>query len=289
MKRDKYLKQEFSTLNDFLGLVEAYEEIAAIRMRKVKKSVLSRREYMQGLNDAFAYVVYAYKSYKSFLEKKFKKQLADQHVLSTNGKNVAVFVSSNTGLYGDIIRKTFDIFVNDKLEPNTDVVVIGRLGKVLYETVYPGREFTYFDMSDRGLDEENIKKMLDFIINYANVTIYHGVFKSILTQDAEKTQLTGEVMKIADSLKSTDIQFLFEPSVEKIAEYFEKQILGLLFEQSMFESSLSKFASRMVSLDSAAENINSKLYSLNFDLKKGKHKKINSGIQANLAGGVLWN
>ncbi|EKD94848.1 MAG: hypothetical protein ACD_25C00197G0001, partial [uncultured bacterium] len=75
---------------------------------------------------------------------------------------------------------------------------------------------------------------------------------------------------------------------KNVAEYFEKQILSLIFEQALFESSLSKFASRMVSLDSAAANINQKIGRVDFDVKKAQHRAINSGIQGNLAGGGLW-
>ena len=53
MKRIKELKEELISLEEFLTMVEAYEEISALRMRKVKKSVLKRREFMQGLNEAF--------------------------------------------------------------------------------------------------------------------------------------------------------------------------------------------------------------------------------------------
>ena len=50
MKRIKELKEDLISLGEFLTMVEAYEEISALRMRKVKKSVLKRREFMQGLN-----------------------------------------------------------------------------------------------------------------------------------------------------------------------------------------------------------------------------------------------
>ena len=64
MKRIKELKEELISLEEFLTMVEAYEEISALRMRKVKKSVLKRREFMQGLNEAFAYIAFSYKVFK---------------------------------------------------------------------------------------------------------------------------------------------------------------------------------------------------------------------------------
>lgn len=283
MKRIKFLKLELASMGDFLTMIEAYEEISATRMRKVKKSILERREFMQGLNEAFGYIAQAYKIYKDSLKNKVKEE-----ILNTNGKNVSVFLSSNTGLYGDVVRSTFDLFENDIRKKETDLVIVGRMGKKYYDASGLKKPYEYFDMSDSGIDEPNVKKLLDHIVNYAAVVVYHGVFKSILYQEASETHVTGEVMKIEQGLDSYDTRFLFEPSVEKVAEHFEKQISSLIFEQAVFESSLSKFASRMVSLDKAAENIDSKIGFLGFNLKKSKHKDINSNLQSSIFGGALW-
>lgn len=285
MRTEKFLKNELLDLEGFLNMVEAYEEISAIRMRKVKKSVLSRREFLQGLNEAFSYIIYSYSSYRKSLKKKLVED-----IFINNGKNVLVLLSSNTGLYGDIILRTFAMFVEEvKNSPdNTDVVVTGRLGKRLYDSSGLKKPYTYFEISDTASNDENIKKLLDYITNYNSVNVYHGVFKSILVQEPQKTYLTGEIMKIESSMDKYNISFIFEPSVEKVAKYFEKQIMSLIFEQSVFESGLSKFASRMVSLDTAASNISIKTEGMGFELKKSKHKKTNSAIQENILGGALW-
>ena len=50
MKSLRSIKDELEYLNSFQLMVESYEEIAALRMRKVKKFILERREFMKGLN-----------------------------------------------------------------------------------------------------------------------------------------------------------------------------------------------------------------------------------------------
>jgi F-type H+-transporting ATPase subunit gamma len=285
MRTEKYIKDDLGDMSGFLNMIEAYEEISAIRMRKVKKSVLARRDFLLGLNEAFSYIIYSFYTYRKLMKKK-----AGSDILNTNGRSVMVLLSSNTGLYGDIILKTFSLFNEDakKIDNKTDIVVTGRLGRKLFDTSGPKKEYKYFDLSDSVTTEDSVKDLLNYITNYTNVTVYHGVFKSILTQDPQKTYLTGKVMDIESNLKGYDASFIFEPSVEEVAEYFEKQILSLIFEQSLFESSLSKFASRMVNLDVAASNISTRLSSLGFELRKAKHKKTNKSIQENISGGSLW-
>lgn len=284
MRRIKDLKEELNSLGDFLTMVEAYEEISALRMRKVKKLVLKRREFMQGLNDAFAYIAFSYKIFKKTVKGKY----ADA-ILNTNGKKCLVLLSSNTGLYGDIIRKTFDLFVSSfDSYPDADLVIAGRLGKSIYDSLGYKRPYKFYELSDTGSNESEIKNLVAYLSVYSDVIVYHGVFRSILSQEPRSTHVTGEVLKITDTSEQYNIPFLFEPNVKNVAEYFEKQILSLIFEQALFESSLSKYASRMVSLDGAAANINQKMGFLGFEQSKAKHRAINLGIQQSLAGGGLW-
>jgi F0F1-type ATP synthase gamma subunit len=284
MKTEKFLENELLDLDGFLNMIEAYEEISAIRMRKVKKSVLSRREFLQGLNEAFSHIIYSYSIYRRALKKN-----AREDILNTNGRNVIALLSSNTGLYGDLILRVFAKFAEEvrQSDSNTDIVITGLLGKRLYDGSGVKKNYKYFELSDTASNDENIKSLLDYITDYTSVNVYHGVFKSILIQEPEKTYLTGEVLKIESSTTEKRMSsFIFEPSIEKVAEYFEKQILSLVFEQSVFESSLSKFASRMVSLDTAASNIQTRVAGMGFELKKAKHRKTNLSIQA--SGRSVW-
>lgn len=286
MRTERFLKNEIMDLEGFLNMIEAYEEISAFRMRKVKKSVLSRREFLQGLNEAFSYIIYSYGVYRKNLKKN-----KDPNILSNNGRNVLVLLSSNTGLYGDIILRIFSVFIDEvrRADSTTDIVITGRLGKKLYDASGVRKNYKYFEMSDTASNDENIKNLLDYITEYNSVNVYHGVFKSILVQEPQRTYLTGEILKIEGNKEKYNLSFIFEPSVEKVAKYFEKQILSLIFEQSVFESGLSKFASRMVSLDTAASNTTLRSSGMGFELKKAKHKRTNTNIQENILGGALWN
>ncbi len=277
MSRIKFLRKELQEVRSVLDLVESYEEISAMRMRKVKGFVLNNREFMSGLNNAFAYISYAYREYKIATKDK------SAGVLNTNGKTVHVLLSSNVGLFGDIIRDTFMLFAEEiEKVPNDDVVVVGKVGKGYFEDLYPERKFSYFDYPDSGVDPVASAALLKNILPYSDIVVYHGVFKSIVSQEPSRTLMTGEVLKIESELRDKGVRFIFEPSIDKLAEYFEKQILSVIFEQSIYESSLSKFASRMVSLDKASENVRGRKYRIKFSLNKLKHRNINTRMQSGI-------
>jgi F0F1-type ATP synthase gamma subunit len=64
---------------------------------------------------------------------------------------------------------------------------------------------------------------------------------------------------------------MFEPSVEKILMFFETQIFASLFDQAVHESQLAKFASRILAMDRAAQNIEVKLKRLELEKLKTVH------------------
>lgn len=280
MSTIKEKQEELLFLHDFHDLIETYEEIAAIRMRKVKKSVLMEREFLKGLSDVFRFVEMAYDTY---LIKLGQAKKGKRHFLKTNNKDVRILLSANMGLYGEVIHKTTRKFIEDVRDSDADIVTIGKTGKRVLESVLPGRQFQFFEFSDSGIDDENMKRILDYILQYRNIYVYHGFFKSILKQDIKINNVTGDISDFAGFEDSEDMEQkeeeqkfgFFEPSIEEVAAFFETQTLSVIFEQAMNESSLSKFASRMVTLDMAVSNINNQMKSTNFALKKLKHRNFN--------------
>jgi ATP synthase F1 gamma subunit len=257
-------------------------------MRRVKKSVLNSREFLVDLNNTFRAVTYAYEEYL----KRVSRYKETGELLNKNGKDVLVFVSANMGLYGDIIRKTFKPFKEEVLKSNdnTDIIIIGRVGLEMYKNSELSRPYTYYDLSDSGSDIENLKSILAKVLDYSQILVFHGLFKSVLSQVPTKTLVTGEAANLEDTYeKEGSVMFLFEPSVEKIADYFEREVLSSVFEQTIFESNLSKFSSRMVSLYSSTDNIRNSLKRVDFALKKFNHKVFNSKQISRLSSVYLWN
>lgn len=294
MNSTRQIKNELSSLLDLKVAVGAYQEIAASRMRKVKKSVLTNRAFTQGLADLYQRV---YATYKLSQEHKSPSGLKlGLHAKTTlhklrehNGKTVSVFVSSNTGLYGEIVRKTFNLFYTSVEKNKNDLVIIGRIGKQLTDAFLKGRAYKFYELNDALIEPQNIQSILSDLLQYQNVVVYHGMYASILSQEPTVTFVTGDVTKIADNKNAQELKCLIEPSIEEVLGFFEKQISSALFEQTMFESSLSKFASRMISLDFASDNINKRIEKTNLYRLKVMHDVENSAQSERLAGMSLWS
>lgn len=272
---------ELKTLNE---IVEVYQQVAATRMRKVKGAVLQNREFYQALVEVFlqareSYLYIKQNQQEKLVSKLAKKKNANVTLRITNKRTLAVFLSANTGLYGDVMKKVFDLFMEDTKGKDWDLAVIGRSGRNLIQSTGQKIKFKYFDLADGVIEEETpIKKIFEYALAYENIYIYHILFKNIIDQEAVKTivdkKLDQEEVSQTKSEKET-LPFLYEPGIDKVLEFFETQIVYSVFNQAVYESSLGKYASRMVSLDTATENIHKNIKTIDSARRRSKHQKLN--------------
>lgn len=289
---DRQIASEIRSLRSLQTIVETYEEIAAMRMRKVKSFVLKNRDFLSQLNEIFKDVEHAYKSQKALFRKSPKK-IVNKHRYEFD-KTVSILLSANTGLYGDVIRRTINLFIENVEKDDSDMIIVGRVGKNAVEVRNMGKEYTYYDFSDEGVDEENLRRILLQVVKYRTIVVYHGIFQDILTQVPTKSDITKEALT-SPSQKSVTTQpgdvrklFIFEPTLEDILYFFETEIVANIFEQYMYESSLSKFSSRMINLDFAIVNIHTQLKKAQFTRQKIRHRRINMKQQDSISGMSLW-
>lgn len=278
----KQLQTEIEGLMSLKSLVEVYEEVAAGRMQRVRGAVLQSRQFLEDLLIVFMKVKTAYReSAKNFAPWRRR-----------NGKTVVVFISANAGLYGDIIDRTFEAFGKFVTTEKPQVVVLGKLGVKMMADHLPEVLYNYFDFSDEGVDLESFDMIMRYLIQFERILVFYGKFRTILYQDPVMTSVTGDAVEVTqiEGAKTTDkTKFLFEPSVETVAQVFEGEILASLFEQTLHESQLSKYASRMLALDKAVDNIESRLKNINIEGRKIKHKTQNRKQLATISGISLWS
>ena len=283
------VKNEIESLTSLQIMVEAYQEIAAMRMRRAKGSVLRNREFLAGLSSIYAQVKASYRQeFKEILKKARKKGSKSSSVAQKNGRTVSVLLLANTMLYGDILRKTYKKFIGDIKDIETDVVIVGRVGLQFYKDSGLTRPYEYFDLSDSGVDDKNIWEIIKYVVNYEKITVYHGKFENVLTQVPVDDHISGEVVSEEKETPVVNVRSIFEPTFEEVLVFFETEILASLFEQTVLESNLSKFASRMISLDSATVSIKESLEKAMFERQRIKHYQFNKKQLAALSGISLW-
>ncbi len=281
----KILEGEINNLVGLNNMIQAYEEIAAARIKLSRDSVLSNREYINELNVIFQEVISSYKKEVEILLK--NKKLSDVSFISKNGKTLYLLISSNAGLYGNLVKRTFDLFVENSNATNADRVIIGKIGLSMWQQTKRKDKYYYFDFPDQNVDTDLLKKILDFIVSYEKIVVFYGRFHNLVNQEATYSDISGNTKPTEDKNQKF-VKYLFEPTLGQILEFFEKQIFALIFEQTVRESQLAKIASRLTTLDKASENISKKLAVVTEEKSRTQHRQQNKKQLETFASRKLW-
>lgn len=278
---------EAKNLNTFKDLVQAYSEVAALRVQRLRQAVLQNRSFMGGLQEIYESLKFTYR--REILRLRKGKNLPEGKLslLRRNGKTAYVLVSASTGLYGDLIKKTYELFKSTLNGEEGDVVMVGRLGAALFREEHPKGDFTYFDFPDDRVAAEAMSTIARWLLNYERVIVFYGRFETITSQVPYFSGISGEGLKPSRK-PVVAARYLFEPSLETILLFFESQIFTSLFAQAVYENFLAKFAARMFSLDTATERVKKRLGEIALQRLRFRHREVNEKQLSSLAGISLW-
>lgn len=290
MINEQTVQQDIEQLQSLIVLVETYETIAGTSVRRIRSSVLANRAFHIGLNRMFRETTDAYrKEVDRMMEKKKIRREGHISLMKHTKKTVLMLLSANTGLYGDVINRTFMAFVTEIKRTEADIVIIGRMGKMFFEETMPGKEFTYFNFPDNAIDIESLKQITGNLNQYEKVVAFYAVFKNLLTQQVRASIISGAELPTEKSDEKSVQAYFFEPSLEEVSLFFETEIFASLLEQIFHESRLAKLASRMVLLDHAIINIESELKRTSLSKQRVHHRTLNRHLLDSLSGVSLWS
>ena len=277
MPQKKLVEEDLEALNTIRDLAESYEEIAVIRMQKIKESVLKTRDFLAGISDIYVDLKSSYeREVKDLISRIRKGEKTLITGLQKNGKTLMVYLSSNGRLYGSVTQKTYRLFTLDLKKPefkNSDIAIIGSAGKEMYETSADSRPFEYFEFPDATIEVSDIKKIMKKFIQYEKVYVYYGKFGNVVKQSPISSSISGEDIFEAEVLNPTprEDRFIFEPTLEKIYHFFETQIMANLFSQTLLENQLARHASRVNAMEEALIHIEDETKKLNALTVRLKH------------------
>jgi F0F1-type ATP synthase gamma subunit len=276
-------------------LAESYEEIAVIRMQKIKDSVLKTRDFLQELSDVFVDLKSSYdRDVKDLLIKRKQGSKTILPLLQKNGKTLMVYLSSNGRLYGSVTQKTYKLLIADLKKPEgkaADLMIIGSAGKEMFENSGMGKPFTFFDLPDIGVDVDHIKELMTKFLQYEQVHVYYGKFDNVVNQSPIGTSITGENIFESEvkEVVAREDRFMFEPVLEKIFYFFETQIIANLFSQTLLENQLARHASRVNAMEEALIHIDEESKKLNLIKRLLKHQMQNKKQLETISGLIIWS
>jgi F0F1-type ATP synthase gamma subunit len=294
MEQRQKLKEEMVVTKNMKMLTTAYQEHALEQINFARYSVLASREFAVELATIFGDVRHSYQRILEKMVDKDKKRLEDLRKSLKNGKEVLVLVSANNKLYGELIPKICALYIERAKATDSELVVIGKEGRIYVDRAHLNRAYTYFEIPDNEVNIETLKPLTTYLLPFENVLIFCGKFNNVVSQEAIAASITGAAVE-ADSEKTPEEKakkdselFLFEPSIEYVVDFFENQIFSIILSQTISEAQLARYGSRIQAMETAQNNMQRLIEKIVRRQKTVRAMEINKKQLELFAGRRLW-
>lgn len=246
--------KDISTMSDELQVLEliarAFSEVASTNMKKTRTGVLENRDFITDISKIFEDVRAEYVVSHT---RELQSNSGKLTFLSHNGKMVSVLLSSTSALYGEIVAETFNLFQEEAQKNASEITIVGKQGVRLFNSFFPGRAYTYFDMDDLSGNQSQLSSLARHIVQYDEIHLFYGKFHSVLVQRPEMLPIRSQID--VTPLSEKRARYLFEPDLISILRFFESELFASLLTQTVQESTLAKLASRVLAMDASSSRI----------------------------------
>jgi F-type H+-transporting ATPase subunit gamma len=270
------IKDDLTDLQTLHMIATSFTDTAAMRIRGIREAFETNQEFYAELSHVYHLV----------------KLVAIKQGLIPDGppnaKTLLVAFTANQHFYGSIHRRIMDFIMKERDKTHADLLVIGTTGKE-YLTVSgqsDGFKLMHFEKDDPTPEE--VTKFLETIHDYTSIRVYYPHFMSLMRQDVGMIDITQVQEMDGQTTQDVDTYILFEPEVDKILEFFERQIRGVLFKRVVLESDLSRTAARMVSMNEASERAQEMMKEKHSEYLKVMRSFINRQLLDTFSGMSLW-
>lgn len=225
-------------------ITQAFTQIASSKLKRIRAGAERNRDFFRELSNIYGLI----------------NIIAKRHKIATtpkNGKVLSILLSSNERFYGKITSELLEFFLVQVSKIRCDKVIIGKSGVETLKALNYALAYTPLILkSDFPSNEEflNISKLVG---TYSRVLVFHPQFQSVMIQKPTIADITQSESEMNDkSSQSEDLlkqynNFIVEPEIKIMVDFFDNQIKILLLEATFLEAELARTASRLISMDTA--------------------------------------
>ncbi len=312
------IEGEIEAMEGLHALLTTNEELAVARMQQIRRSVLKTRRFMDEIIDVFREVRLSQAKYVDLLyQKRQRGWLLRQASLfagkdGANGNQAglseqelrpaAVLLSANDRLSGQIVSQVFDDFIKHVELTKSHPIIMGRAGRTMYEELLETSRISekadYYDLpGDRDITLADVRPLVDTLAQYGEVRVFYARFINLVSQVPSASQLADSPLKVFSEKQNQETAkpqesaalYVFEPSLERVVEIFDNQILTALLTQLATEAQLGLLGSRVTNLERSQQLVEVYLQALEQKKKNVSRAETGQDQQERLAGIALWS
>ena len=168
---------------------------------------------------------------------------------------VTVAFTSNIRFYGAVNAEVIEAFTEHmKSGVKSDYIVIGRTGKTLMGNIPDlAKRCSYYAFKEDEPNGEERRQFLKSVVAYNQVQIFYPSFRNVFSQKVVLQDITYTPHAETAHEVTPAFDYIFEPELPKILNFFETKVRYLLFKRVMLESELSRTAARLIPMNKAQD------------------------------------
>lgn len=273
----KEIRNRITSVGSTMQITSAMKMVSAAKLKRAQDSIVQLRPYANKLREILENI-------SSTLDNDAGGKLTSEREVK---KMLLVVITSNRGLCGgfnsSIIKRANSILVQNKnLGIQSEIVTIGKKGFDLLKkqnTIFQNKSSLWDNLNFEevsGISEQITEKFMTG--DYDQVRILYNQFKNAATQIVMEEQYLPVQIKTEKQETPASVDYIFEPSKEKIVTDLIPQALKTQLYKAVLDSNASEHGARMTAMHKATDNADSLRKELVLQYNKARQAAITNEI-----------
>jgi F-type H+-transporting ATPase subunit gamma len=287
----KEVRIRIASVQSTQQITKAMKMVSAAKLKRATNAITQLRPYATKLKDILG-------NLSASMEGSSSPYIQEREP----NKVLIVVVSSNRGLAGafnmNVIKAANNLiaekYSDQFAKGNVRIAAIGKKSQDFFEK----RSYNMLGNNNEvyaALTFENVTKITEAIMagfakgEFDKVEVIYNRFKNAAVQFVTTEQLLPLPKAETTSLKVSNIDYILEPSQEKIVEQLIPKSIKIQLYKALLDSHASEHGARMTSMDKATENAGDLLKALKLSYNQARQAAITTELSEIVSGAAALN
>jgi F-type H+-transporting ATPase subunit gamma len=257
----KDIRTRIASVKSTQQVTSAMKMVSAAKLRKAQDAIHMMRPYAEKLNEILTSVS---SNLDSSIDNKYAARKDEKKIL-------IVAITSNRGLCGgfnsNVVKRTselyFQTFSEYSSKGNVDVIAIGKKGVEGLKSKGIKVTNSFLDIYD-GMNFTTVSEITQYLMKgytegiYDHIEVVYNQFKNAAVQNLITEQFLPvkpeEIKEVQSGKGEMRKDYIFEPSMQEIADIIIPQSLRIQFYKAILDSVASEHGARMTAMHKATDN-----------------------------------
>ena len=277
----KEIRTRITSVKTTRQVTSAMKMVSAAKLKKAQDAILQIRPYAEKLSELL-----------SSLGAALDNNADSVYTVQRDPEKVLiVLISSNRGLCGGFnsyvskmgIQLAKTKYKKQLASGKLDFIAIGKQGgKILrsYQIKEQAEKNYLFDNLNFDHVSVEVQEIMDAFVSgkYDRVELVYNKFINAAVQEQVTEQFLPVLPAAADQKKRSNVDYLFEPSLELIVEELIPRSLKIQFYKALLDSHAAEHGARMTAMHKATDNATELINELTLNFNKARQAAITNAI-----------